>query len=479
MPSPIVISFLFFLLSFIVVGGLSALRGKSTTEDYLVASRSVNPWAVALSAAATNNSGYMFIGLIGYVYAVGVSGSWLMVGWISGDYLAWHWVHRKLRERSHEQGAVTIPSFLGAGLGPNGRWVIRLAAIVTLLFLGVYAAAQLKAGSKALAVLFGWDLAAGAVIGAVIVGIYSLAGGIRASIWTDVLQALLMLASMSALLAAALARTGGVTGLWSSLAAIDPALVDPVPQNLKFGFAAYLVSWIVAGLGVVGQPHIMVRAMTIDHPGNISVARRVYVVWYALFSAVCIIVGLTARVLLDPSSAADPELALPLLATDLFPPLLVGMVLAGLFAATMSTADSQILSCSAAWTQDLFPRWRESYWHAKAGTLLTTMLVLGIALSGSAGVFALVVPAWSALASALGPLLVVQALRRPIGVGTALGMISTGLLCMLAWRYGLGLSDSIYDVLPGMAGGALFYLAKERRHAGNDSRQTEARRGSW
>ena len=463
MTNPMVLSFLFFLLSFVVVGSLSVLKRVSTTEDYLIASRSVKPWAVALSAAATNNSGYMFVGLIGYVYAVGVSGSWLMVGWISGDYMAWRWVHRKLRERSEEQGAVTVPSFLGAGLGPEGRWVVRVAALVTLLFLGIYAAAQLKAGSKALSVLFGWDLAAGAVIGAVIVGIYSLAGGIRASIWTDVLQSVLMLGSMSVLVAVALGETGGVNGLWSSLRAIDPALVDPMPQDLKFGFAVYLVSWVVAGVGVVGQPHIMVRAMAIDHPENIPVARRVYVVWYGLFSAVCITVGLTARVLLEPSEALDPELALPLLATDLLPPVLVGLVLAGLFAATMSTADSQILSCAAAWTQDLFPRWRESYWHTKAATLLTTMLVLGIALSGSAGVFALVVPAWSALASALGPLLIVRALRRPVSARTALGMIVTGLVCMLVWRYGLGLSDSIYDVLPGMAGSFLFYLLRRER----------------
>ncbi len=170
--------------------------------------------------------------------------------------------------------------------------------------------------------------------------------------------------------------------------------------RIRISTKSRIVGWIVAGVGVVGQPHVMVRAMAIDAAEHIPTARRVYLVWYSLFSATCITVGLLARVVLPYSPTRDPELALPLLASELLPPLLVGLVLAGLFAATMSTADSQILSCSAALSQDLFPRWRDSYWIAKAGTLAVTLLVLIIALAGSASVFALVVLAWSALASA-------------------------------------------------------------------------------
>jgi sodium/proline symporter len=202
----------------------------------------------------------------------------------------------------------------------------------------------------------------------------------------------------------------------------------------------------------------MVRAMTIDSADHISRARTIYVLWYTAFSAVCIACGLAARVLLSPGAGFDPEMALPLLSTELLPPLLVGLVLAGLFAATMSTADSQILSCSAALTQDLFPRWRGTYWVAKAGTLIVTLIVLGIALGGTATVFSLVVLAWSALASALGPLLIVRAFDWPVDSRTAIGMILGGLACMLFWRFGLELWYSIYDVLPGMAGGFVCYL---------------------
>ena len=457
MSTTVILSFTGFLLSFILVGLYSATRRKSTTEDYLLASRDVSPWLTALSAAATNNSGYMFIGLIGWTYTVGISSMWLMVGWMSGDYLAWWFVHRRVRILSEQQGSLTIPSLLGNGLAGRGAWVVRSAAVITLVFLGIYAAAQLKAASKALQVLFGWNIAAGVIIGAIIVLLYCLFGGIRASIWTDALQAILMLGSMTLMIVIATQRTGGVGGMWASLAALDPALIDPIPRDLRFGFAAYLLGWVVAGVGVVGQPHIMVRAMAIDSPDHIGRARTIYIIWYAAFSAVCITCGLAARLLLVPGQGFDPELALPLLSADLLPPILIGFVLAGLFAATMSTADSQILSCSAALTQDLFPRWRGSYWIAKAGTVAVTAVVTAIALSGPATVFSLVVLAWSALASGLGPLLIVRAFGWPVDARTALGMMLGGLACMLIWRFGLDLSSSVYEVLPGMAGGFICY----------------------
>ena len=459
----ILISFIFFLITFVCVGIYSATRRKTTTEDYLLASRSVGPWLMGLSAVATNNSGYMFIGLIGWTYAVGISSMWIMVGWIGGDYLAWRMVHRHVRTRSQEENWLTVPSFLGDGLDGRHEWVVRLSAIILLVFLGIYSAAQLKAGSKALHVLFGWDISLGAIIGAVIVVLYCFAGGIRASIWTDALQAVLMLGSMVLLLFVAEENIGGFGTLWSRLIEIDPNLVNFIPQGLEFGFAAYLMGWMFAGFGVVGQPHIMVRAMVIDDADHLVKARRVYFLWYVMFSAACIAVGLTARVLLVSRLDFDAELALPALSVELLPSVLVGLILAGLFSATMSTADSQILSCSAAVTQDMFPRWRNSYWIAKAGTLGVAALVLGIALAGSANVFSLVVLAWSALAAALGPLMVVRAFRWPVDTRTGLSMILAGLASMLFWRYGLGLSASIFEGLPGMLAGFLIYYVLRPR----------------
>lgn len=162
---------------------------------------------MALSAVATNNSGFMFVGLIGATYHAGLSSMWLMVGWISGDYLAWLWCFRPLRERSERMGVASIPSFLGATESGRQRATVVTAALITLVFLGTYAGAQLTAGSKALHVLFGWDYTAGTLLGAGIVVAYCFAGGIRASVWTDAAQSAVMLLSMFLLLGVSLAGT--------------------------------------------------------------------------------------------------------------------------------------------------------------------------------------------------------------------------------------------------------------------------------
>lgn len=461
----VILSFVVCLAFFLGVGLLSARHKQETAEDYLVASRSVNPWVVALSAVATNNSGFMFIGLIGETYSAGLSAMWVMVGWVVGDYLIWMArVPDRLRAASEATGTVTIPSFLGHGVRA-GRAVTILAGLITLVFLGIYAAAQLNAGSKALHVLFDWDYSVGSVMGALIVVVYCFAGGIRASIWTDVAQSIVMFFAMILLCAVAVNHCGGFEAMWATLGQ-TPALVDWRPESLPWGFTLFMLGWLVAGIGVVGQPHIMVRAMAVDSVESMPTARRVYVVWNALFAAAAIVVGLAARAWVEGGHAAnleaaalltqDAELALPLLANDLLPSWLVGFVLAGLFAATISTADSQILSCSAALTQDIFPKASKSYALVKAGTLAVAAAVLAVALVGGS-VFDLIVLAWSSLAAGLGPLLILRAFGRPVDGRLGLAMMLGALTTVLVWRFGLQLTGAVYDALPATIVGFLIY----------------------
>lgn len=503
--APISLTFLTFIALFLGVGIYSGLHQTETTEDYLLASRNVNPWFTALSAIATGNSGFMFIGLIGFTYQVGVSTLWLSIGWLIGDWIAWFTVHQRLREISEVVGSETISAFLGhtlphhlpealrelsgepsrevpgnpsrevsgeisegaiasATIPPlsgesHSRWITIVSALITLFFLGAYAAAQLQAGSKALTVIFGWDYSVGVFLGAIVVAIYCLTGGIRASIWIGSVQAVIMIGSMLLLLGVALTTAGGVPELLSQLRTIDAALLSPIPVNLQFGFLPFLLSWIVAGFGVVGQPHIMVRAMAIDSAENIQVARNVYLVLQTLFSVAAIAVGLASRVLLPDLMAlgGDVELALPELATYLLPGLLVGLVLAGLFSATLSTADAQVLSCSAALTQDIFPKAARSLVWVRVGTLCTILVVLAIALLGSDSVFTLVTFAWAALAAGLGPLMVIRTLQRPVRPAIGVTMILTGVAVALLWRFGFHWSGSLYEVLPGMVASSLVY----------------------
>ena len=454
-------SFVLFQVLFVLVGLSSSLVKRANKEDYLLAGRSVHPVLMALAASSTNSSGFMFIGLIGETYRVGLSSMWLMFGWIVGDYLAWLAIHRRLRARSAEVHAQSVPAFLAASPQGSLTAVRVTAALLTLSFLGTYASGQFTAGSKALESLFGWPAATGAVIGAVMVAMYCFSGGIRASIWTNSAQAIVMIGSMLLLLGIGLSHAGGLTGLWSQLRAIDPALVEWQPRDLKVPFGWFVFSWIMAGVGVIGQPHLMVIAMSISSADEIRRARPVYFIWYVVFSAACILVGLCCRVLLEIPSGGefDAELALPLLSQQLLPGVLVGLILAGLFAATLSTADTQILCCSAAISQDLFPAWGRTYHSTKLITLGVIAGVLAFTSFGPRSVFVLLTLAWSSLAAGLGPLLAVQSFGLPVNNKVGVATILGGLAAALFWRFGLKLHDSLYEVLPGMAAGGASYGA--------------------
>lgn len=458
----IAVTFIGFMLLFTAVGIYSSTQKQNDTTDYLLAGRNVNPWFTALSAMSTGQSGLLFIGQVGFAYKAGISSIWLIIGWAIGDYIAWWLFFRKLREVSEQTQADTVSSFLGQNTNAV-RAITIVSALITVAFLGTYAAAQLQSGSVALKAVFNWDLWVGTLIGTIIVVLYCFSGGIRASIWTDTIQALVMIGSLLLLLVVAIIQCGGFNGLWTQLGQIDPALVNLSPAKLPLGFIPYFIGWTVAGFGVVGQPHIMVRAMAIDNAQNVAKARNIKVVAGLTTSFASMGIGLTARVLLPElltlsTDALDQtELALPLLALKLLPAGLVGMMVAGVFSATMSTADSQILSCSAALTQDIFPQFAHSYKIVKIGTLTVTAIALAIALSANDNVFSLITFAWSALAAGLGPLFIVRVLQKPINGTVAISMMLVGMSASIIWKT-TGLSSFIYEVLPGMVAGMIVYL---------------------
>lgn len=455
----IIISFCFFLLVFVLIGALSTLKNKHNSLDYLLAGHSIKPWLVALSAVATNNSGYMFIGMIGYSYTVGFSSVWLMVGWIFGDFLASLIVHKRLRVKTEKTKVLSYTGVLSKWIGCDYRYLRMLGGFITLLFLGTYAAAQLSAGSKALYVLFNWNYSVGAILGALIVLIYCFAGGIRASIWTDAAQSFVMITAMGLMTWTTLEQVGGLSKFYQQLNQVSPTYTSLYPDSSKSltGMGLFILGWLFAGFAVVGQPHIMVRFMAMDTPKHLGRVRLYYYSWYALFYSLTIMVGLSARLLLPETSAFDAELAMPTLAKNTLAEPLVGLVLAGLFAATMSTADSQILSCTAAISRDFTKRHKISYWQTKLATVFVVAIALSIALSGNKSVFSLVLIAWSALGSSFSPLLTVYSLGGKPSERCCIAMMLVGLITMLAWRH-LALNKYIYEAAPGIIAGFIPYL---------------------
>lgn len=459
----IVASFVSFLAIFLGVGLASSFYSKHSRTDYYLAGRNVRPWLTALSAVATNNSGYMFIGVIGFTYASGLSAIWLMVGWIVGDFIGSLFIHARLRELTARTREASYPAVI-ARWHENGTFTVwrRIAAVVMLIFLGAYSAAQISAGGKALQGTLGWHPDIGALLVAAMILAYSAAGGLRASIWTDAVQSLVMIVAMALLLGVAVAGQGGIGASVSQMHAVS-GFLDLFPDDLLFpgalGIGLFVVGWMFAGFSVVGQPHIMVRFMALDDPKNIARTRVWYYSYFTLFYALATGVGLMSRLYLpDLGGASDPELALPTMALELLPPALVGLVLAGIFAATMSTADSLVLSCSAAITHDLLPVRRESPWELKLATALVTALAFGIALGDSRSVFQLVILSWSALASAFAPLITIYALDRKVSETTAILAMAIGVGVAIAWRVA-GYHVSVYEGLPGIITGiAIVFL---------------------
>ena len=445
---------------FVLIGLASTFYSKKTEEDYLTTGQSTSPWLVALSAVATNNSGYMFIGVIGFTYTTGLSSFWVTFGFFFGDYLASLLIHKKLRVQSGKQKSQSFGGLLSNWQGKSFKKLRILTGLMTLVFLSIYAAAQFKAGSKALHVLFDWDYSSGAIIGGVMVLLYCLAGGIRASIWTDAAQSFVMILAMTILTWTAVDSLGGLQAVYSKLLAVDPNYLTLTPSSLQGqGFSAlalFIIGWVCAGFGVIGQPHIMMRFVTLDNPQNMKRARIYYYTWYGLFSLLTIIVGLCARLILPEANAFDAELALPTISKLLLPEALVGLILAGLFAATMSTADSQILSCSSAISKDIFPRKKNNLMFTKLSTIFVAIFALLIALYGGTNVFNLVIVAWSVLAAAFAPLVTLLTLGYSVTEKESLLMAIVGVLTTLVWR-NFGLSSSLAEVGPGIASGFIIF----------------------
>ncbi len=459
-------SFISCLLAFTLIGLSSLFKSRGSRHDYYLADSTVSPWLVGLSAVATNNSGYMFIGVIGYTYVTGLASIWLMIGWIAGDFLASLFVHARLREATESSDEVSYAGVLSTWYGANNSQLQRVIGVISLIFLLAYAGAQLVAGGKALQVLFDWPAWAGACIGAAVVSLYCFAGGIRASIWTDAAQSTVMIVAMGLLLVAAVLSLGGIGGAIASMRGVE-GFLDWFPKDLALpgiaGGVLFAVSWLFAGLSVIGQPHVMVRFMALNDRVGMRRARGWYYLWFIAFYGITTGVGLLSRVYLADGGSFDAELALPMMAIELLPPLLVGLILAGIFAATMSTADSLILSCSAAVTHDLLPHRIERPLLIKLTTITITGCALLLALSNNQSVFSLVVMAWSGLASAFAPLLLALCLgmnpRQSISIIAAL----TGLLTALLWRY-LDWHHAVYEGLPGIVAGCVVLMLWRERN---------------
>ena len=403
------------LLFFIALIGISSSRfNKPTVKNYYLADKSLSPWLSGLSAMATNNSGYMFIGLIGFTYLNGLSSIWLMIGWILGDYLITKKLFPKIITKSFTSKNVTYASIIGSLV--KNKLITKLIAIISFVFLLIYASAQFAASGKTLMAVMNWEFYFGVITGGLIVLVYSLTSGIRASIWTDAAQSIIMFVSMGALVIFSIIELGGVNQALFQLSEID-GFMSPFQSDhtdsIVFNIFSSL-SWIVAGMFVVGQPHIMIRFFAVKNNSDLVQSRAFYYSSYILFYGLAFTVGMLSRLVLDQNIGFDPELALPMMAQILFNPFMVGLIISGIFAATMSTADSLIINCSGNISQDILGLTKFSKMKITSITLIVALTAIIIALINSGSVFSIVVFSWTILGFLLTPLLIMISLNKSI-----------------------------------------------------------------
>jgi len=462
----IIASFSLFLFLFVIIGVLSGLKSKKSKQDYFLASNHEKPWMIALSAVATNNSGYMFIGVIGYTYIHGLAVIWIFIPLIIGDFCASLFAFKNIRLASARTKSISFAQTLGAWSGVEFKIVRILSALILTIFLAVYAGAQLRAGGKAMHILFGWGYDAGAIIGALIVLIYCFAGGIRASIWTNTAQSFVMIFSMAVLFFMALNYQGGVANFIEGLYTLDkqPNSADYLslfPHNSldnKFlALGLFMFGWFFGGFGIIGQPHIMTSFMAMAKPEHIKKIRVYYYSWYVVFYILTILTGLISRVLIENYAGYDPVLSLPILAKLVLPDFLIGFILAGIFSATMSTADSQILCCSSALTNDLIKPRNNGYLIAKIATVVITLITLIIALIDNQSVFSLVMYGWLALACSFTPVIVIYSMEKNPSQSLLITTMIIGFGSMMIWRV-IGWGDIVYEAGIGISCAMLYYL---------------------
>jgi sodium/proline symporter len=468
----VVWSFVIYTALIVAVGIYAGRLAHRSDEDYLLAGRSLGPWVAAISASASSESGWVTLGLVGEAFTDGLVTVWVMVGCLSGYALNWFIMARPMRQQSIASNSLTIPDLLSARHPEAEKGIRWVGVLVIATMMTGYVAAQFNAAGKAFNAVFGTDYVTGVIIGAAIVVIYTFTGGFRAVAWTDLLQGLLMVVALVVLPCVVIARLGGPGAMVAELASQSDGLLRLDGGNaLRFAVGAIIGS-LGIGLGYPGQPHVVIRFMAMRDEADIKRARWISLIWGILVFSGAILLGLATRALFK--ELPDAETALPIVAVDMLPGFLAGMMLAAILAAICSTADSQLLVAASAVAHDIIHKvfGREMTERARVTVDRISVVVLGlIALLFAAGqvrvVFDFVLYAWSGLGAGFAPALILSFFwKRTTGRGVVAGMI-VGLLVTVVWGNTPALKAIVYELVPAfclaLAAVWLVSLATQRR----------------
>jgi sodium/proline symporter len=458
--------------------GVLAWRRTRTLGDFILGGRSLGSWVTALSAQATDMSGWLLMGLPGLAYASGFDSVWLLLGLAVGTWLNWRWVAAPLREATQRLGdALTLPDYLERRFEDRARLLRSLSATFILVFFVFYTSSGFVAAGRLFEALFGLPYVEAMFWGTAVMLAYTFLGGFLAVSWSDVLQGSLMFVALVMVAVLGLALAGGPGETLSRLEALDASLLDPFAadggQTLGLVGILSLLAW---GLGYAGQPHILARFMAAKSVAHIAVARRVAMGWVIIVLAAAVVVGLTGRLVLpQPLTGTDTEKVFIVMSTTFLHPALAGLCLAGVMAAIMSTASAQLLVASSAFAQDfygsLFRRdagRAELLWAGRLAVLGIALLAFVMALDPDSTVLGLVAWAWAGFGAAFGPTIILSLYWPRMTRAGALAGIVVGGATVIVWKQfaHLGGVFALYELLPGFVLSALAIVLVSRLGGG-------------
>ncbi|MBU1698645.1 MAG: sodium/proline symporter [Candidatus Eisenbacteria bacterium] len=459
--TPVAIGFVVYLLLIFVVGILSARKTK-TLPDFLLAGRRLGPWVVAFSERASGESGWMLLGLTGLAYASGLgdpSGRklepafWTAVGGVCGIAASWLLIASRLRRESERLGALTLPRFFELKFGTNDPMIRLVATGIISFCFAFYIGAQFDAAGKSLQQTFGWSHLSGVFVGAAIIVFYTLMGGFFAVAWTDFIQGWIMLFTLVALPLATFIGLGGWDGCAAKITAMEPQFLTLSGGRSGWRLLSGILGGFGVGMGYLGQPHLLVRYMSLRSHKSVPKARTIALTWAILAYGGAVMMGLVALAYYGGGAFDDPEKMMPALAMDVFPAWLAGILICGALAAMMSTADSQLLVTTSAVAEDIYHqsiRPKASQKHLVQVSRFITLIVgiVAIALSQlPRSIFDKVLFAWGGLGAAFGPALLLSLWWKGTTRNGVLAGMVVGFVSVILWDNSL-LSSQLYSLVP-------------------------------
>lgn len=458
--NPIILTVLLVYLALLLVIGVWASKDSGDVAGYFVAGKKLPAWVIAFSSNATGESAWLLLGLTGMGYLVGIHAFWVVLGEVLGITIAWTFIARRFKEYTDRYDSITVSDFFEDRFRDRAQTIRKVASVIILSMVAVYMAAQLTAAGKAFNSFLGLNYVTGVLLGTAVVLFYTTVGGFKAVAYSDLIQGIMMFASLVLLPIVGIAAAGGWTTMMATLQAEDPTLLMPMGSlGITTAGVISAISFGAVGLAFLGVPQLLVRFISARGVDQIPSGGLIAVISVMIFDSGAVLGGMAGRALFP--GLEDSETILPTMAHELFPALFTGIFLVVVLAAIMSTADSLLILASSAVVRDVVqkiyrPNTAESKlsFYAKATTILLGGAAMLGALTEARLIFWFVLFAWSGLGSAfVPPVLCSLFWKRTTREGIIAGMIA-GFVVTVTWVLAFkSMTYDLYEMIPGVGVG--------------------------